>query len=34
MGGIDQMCDLLKMGFLVIQNDGFELDKKVAVIAD
>jgi hypothetical protein len=30
MGGIDQMCGLLKMGFLVIQN----LDKKVAVIAD
>jgi hypothetical protein len=23
-----------KMGFLVIQNDGFELDRKVLVIAD
>ena len=35
MGGIDQMYGLLdKMGFLVIQNDGFELDRKVLVIAD
>jgi SpoVK/Ycf46/Vps4 family AAA+-type ATPase len=23
-----------KMGFLIIQNDGYELDKKVVVIAD
>ncbi|KAJ6978664.1 hypothetical protein NC653_026953 [Populus alba x Populus x berolinensis] len=35
MGGFDQICGVLdKMGFLVIQNDGFELDKKVVVIAD
>ncbi|KAL9346931.1 hypothetical protein Peur_061784 [Populus x canadensis] len=29
------MCGVLdKIGFLIIQNDGFELDKKVVVIAD
>ena len=29
------MCGALdKIGFLIIQNDGFELDKKVVVIAD
>ncbi|KAJ6978684.1 hypothetical protein NC653_026973 [Populus alba x Populus x berolinensis] len=35
MGGIYRMCGVLdKIGFLIIQNDGFELDKKVVVIAD
>ena len=35
MGGIYRMYGVLdKIGFLIIQSDGFELDKKVVVIAD